>query len=109
MKTVQKRATELPHAADRMRPPLHYRRPARLVSLLMAGGVSLLLTLYPQAVIQAGVPPGHTALMLSMWGVAAGFVHGVGFVPRNAFLRVLLGPLAGWLLMPCGMLFLAGF
>ncbi|MGD2073398.1 MAG: cyd operon YbgE family protein [Gammaproteobacteria bacterium] len=101
--------TELPDAADGARPPLHYRGPARLVSLLMAGGVSLLLTLYPQAVIQAGAAPRHTALTLTMWGVAAGFVHGVGFVPRNGLLRVLLGPLAAWSLMPCGMLFLAKF
>jgi len=41
-------------------------------------------------------------LMLCMWGIAAGFVHGVGFVPRNLILRIALGPIAAWLLMLLG-------
>ncbi len=94
-------------SAQQPRPRLLDSAPARLVSLLLAGAVSLLLTLYPQAVMQAGEAPSHSALMLVMWGVAAGFVHGVGFVPRNALLRVALGPLAAWLLTPGGMFLLA--
>ena len=81
------------------RPELLYTGPARLVSLMTAGALSLLLTLFPQAVMQDGQAPGHAALMLCMWGLAGGFVHGVGFVPRNPVLQVLLGPHAAWLLM----------
>jgi predicted membrane protein len=37
--------------------------------------------------------------MLMLWGICAGFVHGVGFVPRSRVLRWLLGLFAAWLLM----------
>ena len=40
-----------------------------------------------------------------MWGMSAGFVHGIGFVPRNNVLRVLLGPVAAWLGMGVGLVF----
>jgi len=76
---------------------------ARLVSLVSAAALSLLLTLYPQAVLKDGVAPGHMALMICMWGIAAGFVHGVGFTPCNRVLRVLLGPFAAWIMMPVGL------
>ncbi len=90
-------------------PRLLYTFVARMLSLLAASGLSLLIILYPQAVMPGGVAPGHSALMLCMWGIAGGFVHGVGFVPRNALLRVALGPLAAWPLMLVGtLLMLAG-
>jgi predicted membrane protein len=41
----------------------------------------------------------HGRLMLMLWGICAGFVHGVGFVPRSRVLRWLLGLFAAWLLM----------
>ena len=34
--------------------------------------------------------------MLIMWGLSAGFVYGVGFIPRNRLLRVALGPWLAW-------------
>jgi len=40
-----------------------------------------------------------------MWGMSAGFVHGVGFVPRNRLLRLLLGAAAAWALMGVGLYF----
>jgi predicted membrane protein len=43
-------------------------------------------------------------LTLIMWGMSAGFVHGVGFVPRNRVLRVLLGPVIAWLWMGLGLI-----
>ncbi|MFP4560625.1 MAG: cyd operon YbgE family protein [Thiohalorhabdus sp.] len=50
----------------------------------------------------------HRALLALMWGLAAGYTHGVGFIPRNRILRVLLGPLAAWgLLVGGGWWFLA--
>ena len=97
--------TDPPDAASRRqrpKPQMLYSSAACVVSLLVAGTLSLVLTLYPQAVIRGGEAPEHSALMLSMWGIAAGFVHGVGFVPRNPLLRIALGPLAAWLLMAGG-------
>jgi|GEM_PF-510295 len=99
------KATEMHGGTDRglrPKPWFLYSGPARLVSMLSAGTLSLILSLYPHAVIQNGQPPDHSALMLCMWGIAAGFVHGVGFVPRNFILRLALGPFAAWLLMLVG-------
>jgi cyd operon protein YbgE len=79
---------------------------ARGVSLLAALGLMLLVTLLPRGLtVEDGSPLGHGVLMLIMWGMSAGFVHGVGFVPRNRVLRLLLGPLAAWLGMAVGLFF----
>ena len=65
-----------------------------------------LVTLMPRGLATAdGSPINHGVLMLIMWGMSAGFVHGVGFVPRNAVLRVVLGPVIAWLLMGVGLVF----
>ncbi len=76
---------------------------ARTFSLLAAIALMLLVTLMPRALtVEDGSPVNHGALMLIMWGMSAGFVHGVGFVPRNGVLRILLGPMVAWLLMAVG-------
>ena len=79
---------------------------ARGVSLLAALTLMLLVTLLPRGLTtEDGSPIGHGMLTLIMWGLSAGFVHGVGFVPRNRILRVLLGPVVAWLLMAVGLFF----
>jgi cyd operon protein YbgE len=79
---------------------------ARSVSLITAIALMLLVTLFPRALTAPdGSPIGHGVLTLIMWGMSAGFVHGVGFVPKNRVLRVLLGPLIAWLLMGVGLYF----
>lgn len=79
---------------------------ARGLSLVAAVVLMLLVTLMPRALTaEDGSPIGHGILALIMWGLSAGFVHGVGFVPRNAVLRLLLGPLAAWPLMALGLFF----
>jgi predicted membrane protein len=79
---------------------------ARGVSLVTAIALMLLVTLFPRALTTAdGSPIGHGVLMLIMWGMSAGFVHGVGFVPRNRLLRLLLGAAAAWALMGVGLYF----
>lgn len=76
---------------------------ARGLSLFTALTLMLLVTLMPRALtLEDGRPLGHGILMLVMWGMSAGFVHGVGFVPRHATLRILLGPWVAWLLMGLG-------
>jgi predicted membrane protein len=66
----------------------------------------LLVTLLPRGLTGAdGSPLGHGVLTLVMWGLSAGFVHGVGFVPRNRILRALLGPLVAWSGMAVGLFF----
>ncbi|OJV44736.1 cyd operon YbgE family protein [Hydrogenophaga sp. 70-12] len=73
---------------------------ARGVSLFAALALMALVTLLPRGLTEAdGTPINHGMLTLIMWGLSAGFVHGVGFIPRNGVLRALLGPVAAW----CGM------
>ncbi|MBI1283939.1 MAG: hypothetical protein GC183_06340 [Thiobacillus sp.] len=79
---------------------------ARGVSLGVAIMLMLLITLLPRGLTSAdGSSINHGALMLIMWGMSAGFVHGVGFIPRNPVLRVTLGPVIAWPLMGLGLVF----
>lgn len=79
---------------------------ARGVSLVSALVLMILVTLLPRGLTTAdGSPISHGVLTLIMWGLSAGFVHGVGFVPHNRVLRVLLGPVAAWLWMGVGLVF----
>jgi cyd operon protein YbgE len=78
----------------------------RGITLATAFALMLLVTLFPRPLTaEDGSPIGHGTLMLIMWGLAAGFVHGVGFVPRNRFLRIVLGPVIAWLGMSVGLAF----
>lgn len=79
---------------------------AGLVSFGLAIGLTGLVILYPRALAGGSQQVNHTLLALFMWGITAGFVHGVGFVPRQRALRLLLGPLVGWPLMVGGLLML---
>ena len=79
---------------------------ARGLSLASALALMILVTIFPRGLTVAdGNPIRHGALTLIMWGMSAGFVHGVGFVPRNKVLRVLLGPAIAWLLMGVALMF----
>lgn len=57
---------------------------ARGVSLAAAFTLMLLVTLLPRALTGAdGTALPHSVLALVMWGLSAGFVHGVGYVPAT--------------------------
>jgi predicted membrane protein len=78
----------------------------RGVSLVLALSLMLLITLLPRGLTtHDGSAISHGLLTLIMWGMSAGFVHGVGFVPRNRLLRLLLGAAAAWALMGVGLYF----
>jgi predicted membrane protein len=83
------------------------RPTARRVSLLAAIALAGLITVYPRALV-SGAQVNHALLMLLLWGVSAGFVHGVGFVPERRILRLTLGPLAAWPLMGVGLAWMFG-
>jgi predicted membrane protein len=79
---------------------------ARGVSLVTAFALMILVTILPRGLTAAdGSPISHGLLALIMWGMSAGFVHGIGFVPRSRPLRVLLGPMVAWLWMGVGLVF----
>ena len=75
----------------------------RGLSLATAGGVSLVLLLYPYAL--RGVPDSrvHAGLPLMMLGAAGLFAHGLGFEPALRATRFLLHPVLSWLLFAAGM------
>jgi cyd operon protein YbgE len=85
----------------------NYSFPARLFSLLLAIGLTVLVLAYPKAFAPEGIHSvRHDLLSLMMLGIAAGFVHGVGFVPQQIGWRILLGPYLGWLLMLSGLMWI---
>jgi len=88
---------------------LLYSGPLRSLSFLAASVFCLAVLLFPQLLIDGGQPPNHGALALALWGMAAGFVHGIGFVPRHVVARLALGPLAAWVFLLAGSAMLFNF
>jgi cyd operon protein YbgE len=78
------------------------------VSLALAVTVSVLILAYPRMVATSISDLKQGLLSLLMWGVATGFVHGVGFVPRMTLWRIAFHPLLGWPVMGYGILMLFG-
>lgn len=84
-------------------PSTPYKRSlSRALSLLMAVPLSLVLLIHPASMLDANGHYSHRMLMLVMWGVAAGFVHGVGFEPYARAWRLMFHPLLAWGLMALG-------
>ncbi|SCX95900.1 cyd operon YbgE family protein [Pseudomonas flexibilis] len=82
------------------------RGASRAASLLLATPLALLLLIHPAAMLDAEGGYSHSLLMLVMWGISNGFIHGVGFDPHSRLWRTLFHPLGGWLLMGLGYLIL---
>ena len=64
------------------------------VPLGVAIALALLLTVYPPILTTPAGKADHAAAMLALWAMSAGFVRGVGFIPRNRLLRVLFSTAA---------------
>lgn len=74
-------------------PRAWWQHPAsRGLSLLLATPLALLLLIHPAAMLDEQGRYSHSLLMLVMWGVSAGFVHGVGFDPHTRIWRLCFGP-----------------
>ncbi|EIK94098.1 hypothetical protein PMM47T1_23607 [Pseudomonas sp. M47T1] len=79
------------------------RRPlSRGLSLLMVMPLSLILLVHPVLLLDGRGQYSHGVLVMIMWGIAAGYVHGVGFDPQAWAWRVVFHPLVGWGLMGLG-------
>lgn len=78
----------------------------RGATLTAAIALMLLITLMPRGLATAdGSAISHGLLSLVMWGLSAGFVYGIGFVPRNRLLRIVFNPLVAWLGMSVALVF----
>jgi len=62
-------------------------------SLTCALGVMLLVTVYPPALTDSAGRADHGLASLWMGAMSAGFVRGVGFIPRTRIWRLLF---SGW-------------
>jgi len=62
-------------------------------ALLCALAVMVLVTVYPPILANAHGQADHTLAALWMSAMAAGFIRGVGFIPRHAVWRALF---SGW-------------
>ena len=83
-----------------------YRFWARTLSFLLALGFSLLLLIYPQALAIEGQHVAKGPLYALMFGISAGYVHGIGYVPRHPVLRIAFGPGVAWPLLFSGLVWL---
>ena len=88
MKTTTEMTPQV-HDKEDGRSPIPYPNPGwmRLVSIALAIGLSVLILVYPRVVATSVSEVNHGLLTLLMWGIASGFVHGVGFVPRLTIWR----------------------
>ncbi|TCJ25496.1 Cyd operon protein YbgE [Cobetia sp. UIB-001] len=82
------------------RPPAWCRtRPAHLASLLLSAMVAIWMLLGPDAIASMQTGPRYLMLLVALWGLGAGFTHGVGLVPRHATRAWLLGAPLSWCLL----------
>ena len=75
---------------------------SRLISLTAAAAVVAVTVFYPRAIAVDGAHVPFGGFVLLMIGMSLAWVHGVGFVPENPWLRHLFSPLAAWPLLVIG-------
>ncbi len=75
---------------------------SRVVSLTAAAAVVAVTVFYPRAIAVDGAHVPFGGFVLLMIGMSLAWVHGVGFVPENLWLRRLFSPLAAWPLLALG-------
>ena len=71
----------------------------RMVSFAAASAASLLLMLFPFLLRHMREAVLHAALPVLSLGIAGAFIHGVGYLPANRWLRIMFGPACAWTLM----------
>lgn len=72
---------------------------ARALSLMMACVLSVLLCALPSVVATVVGEIDHGTLSLCMWGISAGFIHGVGYIPHTRIWRWAFSPYLAWPVM----------
>jgi predicted membrane protein len=73
-----------------------------LPALLTAIAVTLVLTVYPHVAVRQNGSPDMIAAALLFYAMSAGFVRGVGFIPRNRIARAMLSLPAVWMVLAAG-------
>ena len=65
-------------------------------TLVLAIAIMLVATAYPPLMVDAHGKADHNVALALFWSMSAGFVRGVGYVPRHRVARWLLGAPAAW-------------
>jgi cyd operon protein YbgE len=78
---------------------------SRLISLVMATGLSITLLFAAPLFADKIQGAGRGILILGLIGIAGGFVHGVGFEPRNIAFKFLFNPWVSRILMSSTLFF----
>lgn len=82
---------------------LVHSRAARALSFVCALAVAATVILYPRLIAENGTDVPHGALVVLLMAMSACWVHGFGFVPQNAILRVCFSPVVAWPVMAVGL------
>lgn len=77
-----------------------------LLPLLLALAIMFGLSIYPHLLIHGNGRADHLAALLLLWAMSAGFVRGVGFVPRFWLWRLLFSAPASFLALAGAIFFL---
>lgn len=68
----------------------------RAVSFAIALSITFSVVTYPRLYASDMHDVAHGLMALLMLGMSACYVHGIGFVPRNAVLRWVFSPWVAW-------------
>lgn len=75
---------------------------SRALSLVLCVPLSVVLLVKPTLLLDGQGGYSHGSLMLVLWGVSIGYVHGMGFDPLAWAWRLAFQPILGWCLMVLG-------
>lgn len=64
-----------------------------LLPLVIALSICLFVSIFPQLLVQKGIA-NHGAASLLFWAMSAGFIRGVGFIPKHLLPRLLFSTYA---------------
>jgi predicted membrane protein len=64
-----------------------------LLPLVIALSICLFVSILPQLLVQEGIA-NHGAASLLFWAMSAGFIRGVGFIPKHIVPRLLFSTYA---------------
>jgi predicted membrane protein len=72
---------------------------SKTISLFLAGVLSVVILIVPTTLTTSDNSVNHSILMLVLFGIMLGFIHGIGFKPLTRLYRAILHPLLAWLIM----------
>lgn len=83
---------------DQLHRPFH-NGAARLFSMLLALGLSVILLINPNHIAESSAQLDHGYLTILMIALSAVFVHGSGFKPRFWLWKVVFSPYLSWAIL----------